>query len=82
MLSPGDRSELKLFGIIAVNVLRNIDREEELDVSFGIDYTLRNIRSGAESQKYYWSRGAQLWYPRIILRSVVTEQRETLYENF
>lgn len=50
LLSPGNRSEPKLFGIVAIKAIKNIDREDELDTSYGIEYTLSNARPKTESQ--------------------------------
>lgn len=43
ILSPGNQLELRLYGIIAVNNMRSIEKREELSVSEGRDYTFPNV---------------------------------------
>lgn len=44
VMSTGNRSDLKLFGIIAINAMKNIDREEDLYVRYGSEHTFLNAK--------------------------------------
>lgn len=59
MLSPENRSTLKLFYLIAIEALKNIYRGVELYASYGRQYIFPNNRSSTEVNKVYSSERAQ-----------------------
>lgn len=50
ILSPENRSELQLFGIIAIEAMKNIDRGEEIFASYGNEYRFFKGRPNTGNQ--------------------------------